>query len=238
MSLVGNLEDLSLGDILQIISLSQKSGVLSLETGSGAGRIVFVSGLVRGAAVDGGARNLRSVLLQGGFLDEATWEAAEAKAEAEGASMTAALESTSDLSPERLDSLCREAVESAVVTMFTWQKGDFSFDVRTEPAEGDPELLLPTGVNAQYLAMEAARKRDETSPDEVAGSSAELDADPLDATISSPATDASAFDAMSAEEMFGVVASGSDDAGPSDGEDLPPVTGEDLISAADRKSVV
>ena len=29
MSLVGNLEDLSLGDILQIISLSQKSGVLA-----------------------------------------------------------------------------------------------------------------------------------------------------------------------------------------------------------------
>jgi hypothetical protein len=57
-------------------------------------------------------------------------------------------------------------------------------------------------------------------------------------TSGSPATDASAFDAMSAEEMFGVVASGDGDAqqgeSPSQGEgELPPVTGEDLITAAD-----
>ena len=80
MSLVGNLEDLSLGDILQIISLSQKSGVLSVQTGGGEGRIVFVGGLVRGAAVKGGARDLKSVLIQGGFLDEAGWTAAAAQA--------------------------------------------------------------------------------------------------------------------------------------------------------------
>jgi hypothetical protein len=49
MSLVGNLEDLSLGDIMQIISLSQKFGVLSLEREHGSGRIVFSSGLVRAA---------------------------------------------------------------------------------------------------------------------------------------------------------------------------------------------
>ncbi|HKK52148.1 MAG TPA: DUF4388 domain-containing protein, partial [Myxococcota bacterium] len=46
MSLVGNLEDLSLGDILQIISLSQKSGVLVLQSSQGEGRIVFRDGLV------------------------------------------------------------------------------------------------------------------------------------------------------------------------------------------------
>ena len=32
MSLIGSLEDLSLGDILQIISLSQKSGVLMIQS--------------------------------------------------------------------------------------------------------------------------------------------------------------------------------------------------------------
>ncbi|PLY11667.1 MAG: hypothetical protein C0624_01655 [Desulfuromonas sp.] len=31
MSLVGNLEDLGLGEILQIVSLSRKSGVLTLQ---------------------------------------------------------------------------------------------------------------------------------------------------------------------------------------------------------------
>ena len=41
MSLVGSLEDLGLGDILQIVSLSRKSGLLLLRSDDGEGRIVF-----------------------------------------------------------------------------------------------------------------------------------------------------------------------------------------------------
>ncbi len=46
MSLVGSLEDLGLGDILQIVSLSRKSGLLSIHSDEGEGRIVFCDGLV------------------------------------------------------------------------------------------------------------------------------------------------------------------------------------------------
>ncbi len=42
MSLVGSLEDLGLGDILQIVSLSRKSGVLRLRCDGGEGRIVLI----------------------------------------------------------------------------------------------------------------------------------------------------------------------------------------------------
>lgn len=252
MSLVGNLEDLNLGDILQIISLSQKSGVLSLRTGGGEGRIVFVGGLVRGAAVEGGPRDLRGVLLQGGFLASDAFEAAARHAEAHGMGLAAAVDATTDLSSERIDSLCRESVESAVVTMFCWQKGDFSFDVRTEPEPGDPELLLPTGMNAQYLAMEAARMRDESGPGRGAASAGAaarpVDALDDDSTIS-PATDAGAFDAMSAEEMFGVMPSDGAAAGASvdlpgavpfdadDFEELEPVASDDFLTAADALAV-
>ena len=54
MSLIGSLDDLGLGDILQIINLSQKSGVLIVVGDQGEGRIVFRDGLVRGAARKGG----------------------------------------------------------------------------------------------------------------------------------------------------------------------------------------
>ncbi len=47
MSLVGSLEDLGLGDILQIISLSGKSGVLHLRADLGEGRILFDQGRIR-----------------------------------------------------------------------------------------------------------------------------------------------------------------------------------------------
>ena len=45
--------------------------------------------------------------------------------------------------------------------MFTWRAGQFSFEVRDELEARDLELSLPTGINAQYLTMEASRLRDE-----------------------------------------------------------------------------
>ena len=76
MSLVGNLEDLSLGDLLQIVSLSQKSGVLALESAGGAGQIVFRSGLVHAAGIKGRSPDLRALLVTGGLVEPAAFEAA------------------------------------------------------------------------------------------------------------------------------------------------------------------
>lgn len=191
MSLVGSLEDLDLGDILQIISLSQKSGVLSLETTGCDGRIVFANGLVRSAAVKGGPQNLRGVLVRGGFVSDDEYTAAEQHAAAKACKVDEAVTLISGLPRERIDALCREAIEAAVIEMFSWSKGDFSFDVRMEPAPGDPELLAPEGLNAQYLAMEGARVRDEHGP---GGRVAAPESSDLVGT---------GFDAMSAHEMFG-----------------------------------
>jgi CheY-like chemotaxis protein len=46
MSLTGNLEDLPLLDILQIVSFSKKTGYLSIRTGAGEGAIIFRDGFV------------------------------------------------------------------------------------------------------------------------------------------------------------------------------------------------
>ena len=46
MSLVGNLEDLSLPDILQIVSLSKKSGILMLDREGQQGKIIIRKGKV------------------------------------------------------------------------------------------------------------------------------------------------------------------------------------------------
>jgi len=196
MSLVGSLEDLSLGDILQIISLSQKSGVLALETSGCDGRIVFVNGLVRGAAIKGGPQDLRGVLVAGGFVSDDEFSAAEEHAESRGCPVVEAVAEIGALPAERVESLCREAIESAVITMFSWSKGDFSFDVRSEPLPGDPELLAPGGLNAQYLAMEGARLRDEGGDDAGGADGEEPGA--------GEAPTGERFDEMSAHEMFGV----------------------------------
>lgn len=189
MSLVGNLEDLSLGDILQIISLSQKSGVLVLQSGQGTGRIVFRDGLVKGACVKGRTDDLRGILVGGEFIEASDFDAAAALASARGASLEATLARETELGRERIDALVREAIEAAILEMFVWQKGDFSFDVRSETHPEDPQLNLATGLNAQYLSMEGMRLRDEHAREPSSGTATEPDALDLD---------------LSAEEMFGV----------------------------------
>jgi hypothetical protein len=161
MSLVGSLEDLGLGDILQIVSLSRKSGLLVLRSDAGEGRIILQDGQVRGAFVKGEPEDLQTLLVGGGFLEASAFEAARERSSAGGRPLDETLESEAGLAPERLDSLRREHVERAVLRMFTWRTGQFSFEVRDELEARDAELSLRTGINAQYLTMEATRLRDE-----------------------------------------------------------------------------
>ncbi len=159
MSLVGNLEDLSLGDIMQIISLSQKSGVLALNCEEGAGRIVFRSGLVDAANLEGRGDDLRDLVVE--TVDASTYDAFVAHADKVGESVVDLLIAKRNLTTEQLDGLLRDSVESSILEMFGWCSGDFSFDVRTQLDRADPQLILSTGVNAQYLAMEGMRICDE-----------------------------------------------------------------------------
>ena len=46
MTLTGNLEDLPLLDILQVVSFSKKTGWLTIHAAAGEGAIVFKDGLV------------------------------------------------------------------------------------------------------------------------------------------------------------------------------------------------
>ena len=135
MSLVGSLEDLGLADILQIMSLSRKSGVLVLRSEDGEGRIVFREGLVHAATVKGDAPDLDTLVRRAGL----------------GA----------DAMAGELEALRREHVERVIARIFEWRSGDFHFDVQDEIAPQDRPLALAVGLSPQYLTMEATRRGDE-----------------------------------------------------------------------------
>ncbi len=161
MSLVGSLEDLGLGDILQIVSLSRKSGLLLIRSEEGEGRIVFCDGLVRAAYVKGEPEDLRSLLVEEGFVGADEFDRAAELASAHGVPVVETLCESTNLTRESLDSLRRERVERAVFRVFSWASGEFSFEVRDQIDPRDLEIFIPTGINAQYLTMEATRLGDE-----------------------------------------------------------------------------
>jgi hypothetical protein len=159
MSLVGSLEDLGLGDILQIISLSRKSGVLLLRSDRGEGRIIFREGLIRGAFHKGDSTHLRDLVAGLETVPKAELDAACEQARAQSVSLATLLIDRSLMSAESLEELRRENVEKAVMQMFRWATGEFSFEVRE--AIPDEETFSSSGVNPQYLALDFTRIVDE-----------------------------------------------------------------------------
>jgi hypothetical protein len=165
MSLVGSLEDLGLGDILQIVHLSGKSGVLALRSDVGEGQIVFDKGMLRSARARGLPQDLRELIARcRAAPSEALAEAAR-EARRAGKPLADVVLQRGLLSSDALEELRGQGAADAVLEMFRWRAGEFSFEVR-EYARGDGDLELATAINPQFLALEGTRQNDEAADGE------------------------------------------------------------------------
>lgn len=168
MSLVGNLEDLGLGEILQIVSLSRKSGVLELSSRDRSGKVIFRNGQVIRATATTFPENLGDLLLRGGKIDLDTLRQAliVQKEKRDGRRIGDILADEFGVSREAIEKLVREQIERIVYNFFGWDEGSFSFELG-EPEELaatvlDPlQFMLDSGLNPQWLAMEGSRLIDE-----------------------------------------------------------------------------
>lgn len=168
MSLVGNLEDLGLGEILQIVSLSRRSGVLSLQSRAREARIIFQNGQVVRASSTTFQQNLGEVLIQKGVIDLTTLKRALSIQADEGYSqlLGSIMVERFEISAEAIEAVVREQIENVVYSLFAWAEGTFEFELQDialgDAAQMDPvQFMLNQGLNPQYLAMEGSRIIDE-----------------------------------------------------------------------------
>ena len=171
MSLVGNLEDLGLGEILQIVSLSRKTGILSLVSKNKEGSVVFRQGQVVKATSSTFQQSLGEVLIQKGVIDLAILRKALALQQEEGfrERLGVILIKNFGISYEIVEDVVREQIENVVFTLFAWGEGSFEFvtsehietvdDTRMDPLQ----FMLDQGLNPQFLAMEGTRLLDENN---------------------------------------------------------------------------
>jgi len=160
MSLVGSLEDLGLGDLLQIVHLAGKTGVLRLRGDAGEGRILFRTGMIHEARAKGGATDLRELLAARRAVAGPLLERAWLEAHHLGRPLADVLVERGLSTLAAIDELRREEVQSAVLAMFSWPSGEFSFEMR-EWIDDGTELTIDPGLNPQFLALEGTRRADE-----------------------------------------------------------------------------
>jgi hypothetical protein len=163
MSLEGRLEDLSLPDIFQIVSLSKRSGVLVLIRKEGIGRVVFNRGHIFYAS-SGNKTRLGYTLVRKGIITGQDLEKALRIQKAEGfrKPLGMIMVEMDAVSPEVLEKEVRGHIVEVIYDLLKWEKGSFHFELS---APGEEDVVLESGLSTEYILLEATRLRDENSQD-------------------------------------------------------------------------
>jgi hypothetical protein len=167
MSLVGRLEDLALPDIFQIISLSKKTGTLIVRSRKGTGMVVFKNGQVVQAGSDVIRDSLGNILVSQGMVAQADLAAALARQKtAPDKPLGMLLVETGATTAQVIEDVVRQQIEEIIYDLLAWEEGFFNFELGEvapkDKIEIDTQnLLLKSGLSAEYLLMEGTRILDE-----------------------------------------------------------------------------
>ncbi|MEE9614747.1 MAG: DUF4388 domain-containing protein [Thermodesulfobacteriota bacterium] len=169
MQLAGNIEDLGLGEIMQILGFSNKSGVLCLRRGEKEAVVTFKEGKVVKAVSTSIKEGVGELLLKEGTITREQFDQAREKQAGDGYGETlgAVLEGGFNVPVDRLDAIATKQIEKVVYSLFLWPDGNFIFELGGE--SDTPETIktdtlqytLQHGINPQFIAMEGARLADE-----------------------------------------------------------------------------
>jgi CheY-like chemotaxis protein len=158
MSLLGRLEDLSLTDIVQIVFLSRRTGVLEIVNGSGRHTVLFRNGLIVNASAPD-QPDLVHFLHKRSLVPLEHVKTIRAMEEQGVAAGTAVVE-LNLLSSEQLAEAIRDRVLSVVAPLLTAREGEFNFllseTMRPIDIEYNPDDLFKEGGFLPQKIMGAA----------------------------------------------------------------------------------
>ena len=159
MSLEGRLEDMSLGDIFQIIGLSKRSGVLTLIRKEGTGRLVFNQGMVIFASSDTRSR-LGYTLVKKGIISNEDLEYALRVQTGRGSKkpIGTILIEMGAIEQEPFEKELRVHIISVVRDLLSWNSGSFHFQLGPMT---DEQVASNVGFNTEMLLLEALKEQDE-----------------------------------------------------------------------------
>jgi hypothetical protein len=159
MAVSGNLKTMTAGDVLQWLSLAQKTGTLVVRNKTVEKKIFFKSGRVISSASNDPREYLGQFLMSHGYLSEAELtKAMEVQAQS-GILLGKILVMIDVINEEDLHRLMRLKAEEEIYDLFLWNEGEFHFV--------DDELpkmeMIPLRVDVTGIIMEGMRRVDEWS---------------------------------------------------------------------------
>ncbi len=160
MALEGTLRDFSFADILQLISLQRKTGVLTLKHDANVVTISFLQGRIVGASSlnQHTEDRLGLILLKRGALTQVELDAALRRQEETLHRLGRILIDHHVVRPEQVRVALEQQILQIVFRVFRWSDGEYHFSQETD-IDYDRDLMVP--MAADSVIMEGARMTDE-----------------------------------------------------------------------------
>ena len=160
MALEGTLRDFSFADILQLISLQRKTGVLTLRTDENLVTVSFEEGYIVGASTLNQHTEdmIGLILLKRGEVSQAELEGALRRQEETLQRLGRILIDHHVVPVETVRVALQQQILQIVYRVFRWSDGEYHFSQETQ-IDYDRELLHP--MAADSIIMEGARMTDE-----------------------------------------------------------------------------
>lgn len=164
MSLEGNLKDFPLPEILQLLGLQKKTGILVVRSEIDTGMVFFFKGDVIYAVVQSVPDRIGDILLR---MEKVTMDHLQqafmsSGTEGLGLQLGKTLMTLQIITPKDFEEVVRQQIEEVITYLFRWGSGRFKFDPTFLPAEED----VVARIAFDALIMEGVRKMDEVSRSE------------------------------------------------------------------------
>jgi hypothetical protein len=164
MPLVGSLSDLSLPELLSVVALGGKSGLITIQADAGSGQIHVREGRIVQASDPFRDERFGEILLKCGLITTSDLEAALDTQEHSGGALRLGqilIEMGKITKVEQHEALFYQTAE-AVYDLCTWRVGYFQFDQTQTPDDTGIELPIHTVLEeAQRRATAGERARRE-----------------------------------------------------------------------------
>lgn len=159
MGVSGNLKTMLPGDLLQWLSLGQKTGTLVVRNKSVDKRIFFKGGRVISSASSDPREYLGQFLISHGFLTEPELMKAMEVQQQSGILLGKILVMIDVITEPDLLRLMRLKAEEEIYEIFLWPEGEFHFDDEDLPGMN----MIPLQIDVTGIIMEGSRRVDEWS---------------------------------------------------------------------------
>jgi len=177
MALTGDLAQLHITDIIQLIHTTRQSGNLSVDGSRGESRIIFSNGYIVGANHLNSRVRVGSVLVAMKAISAEDLKFAldtQKKAGINRKPLVSTLKQLGKLKDDAAFRALKKLIEITVVELISWKEGTFTFDV--DAIAVSPECTYHPGemeqeqsFDAQMVLMDALRVYDERERDRMAG---------------------------------------------------------------------